>query len=95
MDVKREDIIHLAELSNFSLSDKEIDSLGKDLTGIINYISQLDELNVDNVEPTYQVFEMENVWRDDEILPQEADREALLALTKEAKDNQIKVPKVL
>lgn len=95
MDVKREDIIHLAELSNFSLSDKEIDSLGKDLTGIINYISQLDKLNVDNVEPTYQVFEMENVWRDDEILPQEADREALLALTKEAKDNQIKVPKVL
>lgn len=95
MDVKREDIIHLAELSNFSLSDKEIDSLGKDLSGIIGYISQLNQLNVDNIEPTYQVFEMENVWRDDEILPQEADREALLALTKEAKDNQIKVPKVL
>ena len=95
MDVKREDIIHLAELSNFSLSDKEIDSLGKDLSGIIGYISQLNQLNVDNIEPTYQVFEMENVWRDDEILPQEADREALLALTKETKDNQIKVPKVL
>ena len=38
---------------------------------------------------------MENVWRDDEILPQDADRDQLLALTKEAKDNQIKVPKVL
>ena len=95
MNVKREDIIHLAELSNFSLSEKEIDSLAKDLSGIIGYISQLDQLNVDNIEPTYQVFEMENVWRDDEILPQEADREALLALTKESKDNQIKVPKVL
>ena len=66
--------------------------LGADLSG---YISQLDELDTDNVEPTYQVFEMENVWREDEILPQEADREALLALTKETKDNQIKVPKVL
>lgn len=95
MDIKREDIKHLAELSEFSLSDKEIDSLQGDLQGIIGYISQLDELDTDNVEPTYQVFEMENVWRNDEILPQEADREALLALTKETKDNQIKVPKVL
>ena len=95
MDIKREDIVHLAELSNFSLPEKEIKSLQKDLRGIIKYISQLDELKVDDVEPTYQVFEMENIWREDEILPQEADREALLALTKEAKDNQIKVPKVL
>ena len=95
MDIKREDIKHLAELSEFSLSEKEIDSLQGDLQGIIGYISQLDELDTDNVEPTYQVFEMENVWREDEILPQEADREALLALTKETKDNQIKVPKVL
>ena len=95
MKIKREDIKHLAELSEFSLSDKEIDSLQGDLQGIIGYISQLDELDTSNVEPTYQVFEMENVWREDEILPQEADREALLALTKETKDNQIKVPKVL
>lgn len=95
MDIKREDIKHLAELSEFSLSDGEVDALQTDLQGIIGYISQLDELDTSNVEPTYQVFEMENVWREDEILPQEADREALLALTKETKDNQIKVPKVL
>ncbi len=95
MNIKREDIIHLAALSNFRLDEKEIDSLGRDLQDIIKYISQLDKLDTDNIEPTYQVIEMENVWRDDEILPQEADREALLALTKEAKDNQIKVPKVL
>ena len=95
MDIKREDILHLADLSNFSLAEEEIDSLSGDLKGIIKYISQLDELDTDNIEPTYQVFEMENVWRDDEILPQDADREALLNLTKDEKDNQIKVPKVL
>jgi aspartyl-tRNA(Asn)/glutamyl-tRNA(Gln) amidotransferase subunit C len=95
MEIKREDIIHLSKLSNFELSEQEMESLGKDLSGIIKYISQLDELNTDGVEPTYQVFEMENVWRDDEILEQDASREQLLALTKEEKDNQIKVPKVL
>lgn len=95
MDIKREDILHLAGLSNISLSEDEIGRLTKDLKGIIKYISQLDGLNTDGVEPTYQVFEMENVWRGDEILPQDASREELLALTKEEKDNQIKVPKVL
>lgn len=95
MEIKREDILHLSDLSDFSLSEEEITKLGSDLEGIIKYISQLDELNTDDVEPTYQVFEMENVWRDDDILPQDATREQLLALTKEEKDNQIKVPKVL
>ena len=95
MDIKREDILHLADLSNFSLSETEISSLGSDLGDIIKYISQLDELDTNDIEPTYQVFEMENIWRNDEILPQDATREELLALTKESRDNQIKVPKVL
>ena len=95
MEIKREDILHLADLSEFALDEKETESLGGDLKEIIGYISQLDELDTSDIQPTYQVFEMENVWRDDEILPQDATREQLLALTKNEKDNQIKVPKVL
>ncbi len=95
MNITREEIKHLAKLSNFFLTDQEEESLGADLENIIKYISQLNELDTDGVEPTYQVFEMENVWRDDEIKTQEADREALLKLSIETRDNQIKVPKVL
>ena len=95
MKITSEEINHLAELSNFSLSKEESESLGRDLENIIKYISELDKLDTEGVEPTYQVFEMENIWREDEIQIQEANREQLLALTKEEKDNQIKVPKVL
>lgn len=95
MEIKREEILHLANLSNISLSDDEVESLGKDLQDIIKYISQLDELNTDGIEPTYQVFEMENVWRDDEIQEQGVSREELLALAETSRDNQIEVPKVL
>lgn len=95
MEVNQDTISHLAKLSNFALTDDESARLVTDINGIVQYISQLDELDTNGVEPTYQVFEMENVWREDEILPQEADREALLSLTKEVKDHQIKVPKVL
>lgn len=95
MEVNQETIQHLAKLSNFALTDGETTRLVSDIKEIVGYISQLDELNTDGVEPTYQVFEMENVWRPDEILSQEADREQLLALTKETLNYQIKVPKVL
>lgn len=95
MEIKREDILHLAKLSDISLSEDEIKNLGNDLQSIIKYISQLDGLNTDGVEPTYQVFEMKNVWREDKIIPQDATRDELLALTTEEKEHQIKVPKVL
>ncbi len=101
MEITREEIDHLAKLSDLSLSDEEAESLKGDLGNIIKYISQLNELDTDGVEPTYQVFEMENVWRDDAILPQDADREKLLNLAPAyqgnigTQDSQIKVPKVL
>ena len=101
MDITCEQIDHLAELSDFKLEEAEKESLRGDLENIIKYISELDNLDTEGIEPTYQVFEMENVWREDEILPQEADREALLNLAPAylgasgVQDNQIKVPKVL
>lgn len=95
MKITREDIKHLAELSNFSVTEEDADSLKMDIENIISYISQIDKLDTEGVTPTFQCIEMQNVWRPDEILPQDANREELLALTKEEKDNQIKVPKVL
>lgn len=95
MEINCETIKHLAMLSDFAISDEQTETLTKNLQDIIGYISELDSLNTEGVEPTYQVFEMENVWRDDEIVVQDASREELLAMTKEEKDNQIKVPKVL
>lgn len=95
MSITREDVLHLAELSSISLDESQIEPLKKDLDNIVNYFSQLDELDTENVEPTYQCFDMQNVWREDNIEEFEAKRDNLLALTVESEDNQIKVPKVL
>ncbi len=95
MKVNQDTIKYLASLSNFALTDSEANRLESDLGEIIKYISQLDELDTDGVEPTYQVFEMENVWRPDEISEQDATPDALLSLTKTTQDHQIKVPQVL
>ena len=93
--ISRDDVLHLAQLSSLQLSDAEIDALAADLGGILNYIDQLGELNTDGVEPTYQVTDLENVWRDDTVDDYGVGREKLLELAPEARENQIKVPKVL
>lgn len=55
----------------------------------------LDELDVAGVEPTYQVTDLENVWRKDEVIDGGVTREQLLSLAPETLENQVKVPQVL
>ena len=94
-DISREDVQHLAQLSSLALSDQEIDNLRIDIGNILGYVDQLAELNTDGVEPTYQVTDLENVWRSDEIDDYGLGRDELLALAPESENGQIKVPKVL
>lgn len=93
--ISRDDVLHLARLSRLQLDDNEVDALATDITNILGYVEQLDELNTENVEPTYQVTGLENVWREDVVAQEKVGRDALLGLAPEAADNQVKVPKVL
>lgn len=93
--ITRDDIVKLAQLSSLSLSDSEITNLQDDISNILSYVEQLNELDTTGVSPAYQVTGLENVTRPDEVKLSNVDREDLLALAPENKDNQIKVPKVL
>lgn len=93
--ISRDDVLHLAQLSSLQLADDEIDGLQADIANILGYVEQLGELNTDGVEPTYQVTDLENVWRDDKVIDYGISREQLLALSPESTDNSVKVPKVL
>ncbi|MCL1839777.1 Asp-tRNA(Asn)/Glu-tRNA(Gln) amidotransferase subunit GatC [Candidatus Saccharibacteria bacterium] len=95
MSITREEILHLSKMSSLSFSDAEIEGLEKDLGNILDYVSRLDELDTEGVELTYQVFKMQNVWREDVLEKAEADRDDLLALAPAVKDHQLKVPKIL
>lgn len=93
--ISDEDVKHLATLSNIQLADDEAAGLRQDLTNILDYIEQLSELDTSNVEPTYQVTGLQNVWRDDIVDDSAVLREDLLNLAPEQRADQIKVPKVL
>lgn len=89
------DVHHLAQLSSLQLDDDEAEALRIDLENILGYIQQLSELDTEGVEPTYQVTDLQNVWRDDVIDNYGIDRDVLLTLAPAVDNHQIKVPKVL
>lgn len=93
--ISRDDVLHLAQLSSLQLSDTEIDDLQKDIGNILGYVQQLSELDTSGIEPTYQVTDLENVWRDDVVIDDQITREQLLDLSTESLNHQVKVPKVL
>ncbi|MDO4773825.1 MAG: Asp-tRNA(Asn)/Glu-tRNA(Gln) amidotransferase subunit GatC [Candidatus Saccharibacteria bacterium] len=92
--ISNDDVQRLAVLSGLQLADDEAAGLRQDLENIVGYINQLAELDTTGVEPTYQVTGLQNVWRDD-VVQAGVDREALLALAPEQRENQVKVPQVL
>lgn len=94
--VTYEEIQNLAELSSLELTEAEAESLTDDLGRILTFVKQLDELDTSNVEPTYQVSERSNIWREDEVDQSQIAPHQLLELAEGGVvKNQIKVPKVL
>jgi aspartyl-tRNA(Asn)/glutamyl-tRNA(Gln) amidotransferase subunit C len=93
--ISHDDVQHLAQLSSLQLTDDEVGALQIDLENIVGYIQQLDELDTTGVDPTYQVTDLENVWRDDVVDNYGIDKATLLALAPATEAEQIKVPKVL
>ena len=85
----------LATFSALDLGQDELAKMTADLENILSHIEALGELDTENVEPTYQVTSLSNVWREDQIEQSPVSREDLLALAPEQYKNQIKVPKVL
>lgn len=93
--ISRDDVLHLAKLSQLQLDDTEVVSLQHELAGILDYVQQLGELDTSGVEPTYQVTDRENVYREDIVVTHTVGREALLERAPDHDQDQIKVPKVL
>lgn len=95
MKISANDVRYLAELSSLELAESEVDALRVDLDNIVSYIEQLGELDTSGIQPTYQVVDLENVYRDDEIIDYGLKRDQLINLASSHTEDSIKVPKVL
>ncbi|MEO1783921.1 Asp-tRNA(Asn)/Glu-tRNA(Gln) amidotransferase subunit GatC [Thermodesulfobium sp. 4217-1] len=63
--IDRETILHVANLARLELKDDEVDKLKEDLGNILNYFITLNDVNTDNVAPTFHPFPINNIFRED------------------------------
>ena len=64
----RDDVLKLARLARLDLTDAEVEEYQQELAEILQYVEQLQAVNVDGLEPTNQVTGLTNVTRKDEII---------------------------
>ena len=63
--VNVEDVKKIARLSRIRVEDTELQSLADDLSGILGWIEQLNEVDVDKVEPMTSAVAMKSPMRKD------------------------------
>lgn len=63
------DIAHVAKLASLKLTAAEEKAFEKQLGEVVNYISNLNKVKTDKVEPISQITGLENVSREDKAKP--------------------------
>jgi len=90
MDIK--DVKNLAELAKIELSEDEKKGILKDMGGILEYVKQIEGVEVADMAPEYNI---KNVWREDEIKTREFSHELIVGQFPDAQDGFLKVKKIL
>ena len=67
--IDRDQVLHVARLARLRLDDSEVERMAGELSGILDHIEKIGELDLDDTEPTSHVVQVENVLRADEPRP--------------------------
>jgi aspartyl-tRNA(Asn)/glutamyl-tRNA(Gln) amidotransferase subunit C len=90
-EIDREQVLHVARLARLALTDDEVDRFGAQLNAILQAVTKVSELDLDDVEPTSHPLDLVNVWAEDEPRPCLSVEEAL-ANAPEREGDFFKVP---
>ncbi len=69
MAITREQVLHVARLARLDLSEEEVARLQEQLSAILEAVSKVSELDLDDVPPTSHPLDLVNVLRPDEPRP--------------------------
>ena len=92
--IDQEQVHKVANLARLELTPEEEEQFTTQLGNILDYIEQLNELDVSNVPPTTRAIDVSNITREDELQPY-PDRESILNSAPEQEGEFFKVPKIL
>ena len=89
----KEQVQHVAKLARLSLTEKEVELYAEQLSKILDYIDQLNEVNTDGIEPMTQLIPTVNVMRED-IIKKQFERQEILSNAPHEEYGFFRVPKI-
>ena len=92
--VTPEIIRYVARLARLRLDEQDLARLAAELGKILEYVTQLDSVPTDSVEPTSHVLPLVNVQRQDEPVPS-LRQDTVVQLAPASQHPFVKVPKVI
>ena len=90
--IDRDQVLHVARLARLRLSDEEVDRMAGELSGILDHVEAIAELDLDGVEPTTHVVALENVLRADRARAPASTARPALADAPDSGDDSFRVP---
>lgn len=67
--IERDQVLHVARLARLRLTEGELDRMQRELSGVLAHVDRIATLDLDDVPPTSHVVHLENVLRDDVVVP--------------------------
>lgn len=89
------EIEKVAKLARIELHEDNKEQLVNELSSILDFVDDLQSLDLKDVEPISQVTGLKDVWREDVVIDCDISRDELLKNTPSSKDGYVKVQKVL
>ena len=94
MKVSKEELLHIAELSDLILEENEAENYLENLQDILNFANIVNNAPVEDLDITIGANQAKNVFRKDEVV--EFDNiEGLLQNAPSKEQNMFKIPKVM
>ena len=93
--LSRDDVLKLARLAQLDLSNDEVNEFASELSEILQYVEQLQAVDVAGLKPTNQVTGLTNVTRTDIVKNYGYQPAELLKNVPQTKDEQIKVKRMI
>ncbi len=94
MNVSKEELLHIADLSDLIIEENEVNEYLKNLQEILEFANAINSVQTDDLDITIGANEAKNVFRKDEV--KEFDNtQGLLQNAPSLELNMFKIPKVV
>lgn len=92
--ISKDEVRHIAGLARIGITEKEVEKFSTDLSAVLDWIKQLEEVDVIEVLPTAHITGMSNISREDRV-KDFLNKEKVVKLFPESKNGYNKVKSVL